>query len=322
MIALNNLRRGFERFCFRNRDKGIPNLMLYIALGNALVIVMSMINGGIVLYELLSFDKTKILEGQVWRLFTYVFTQSGIVRPNSGIIDLLFLYFFYLIGRHIENSMGVFKFNLYYFSGVILMDIFAMIFCPVLPADGMVPSDQYEYFANVLPVYWSMANYLHLSLILVYATLHPDSQFLILYIIPIKGWVLALIYLGMEVYQILTLSFPDLYFPHNLFPLVALANYLLFMGSDIKNLLPLSWRVKAGKAVPKTPAKRTGVTPLPGSMDYKRPAPQPQDYNHRCTVCGRTDTEFPDLEFRYCSRCAGYHCYCEDHINNHEHIEE
>ena len=305
---MNNLRRGFERFCFRNRDKGIPNLMLYIALGNALVIVMSMINGGIVLYELLSFDKAKILEGQVWRLFTYVFTQSG-----GDIISLIFLYFFYMIGKHIENAMGTFKFNLYYFSGVVLMDVFAMIFCPIIP-DTLV-------IYTILP-YGEMAGYLHLSLILTFATLHPDSRFYIFYIIPIKGWILALIYLGMEVIQIFNLSYPVMLFPHNLFPLVALANYLLFMGSDLKNLLPLSWRVKAGKAVQKKPTPRTGTIPFPNGMDYKRPAPKPQDFNHRCTVCGRTDTEFPDLEFRYCSRCAGYHCYCEEHINNHEHIEE
>ena len=301
---MNNLRRGFERFCFRNRNKGIPNLMLYIALGNALVIVMSMINGGIVLYELLSFDKAKILEGQVWRLFTYVFTQSG-----SGIIDLLFLYFFYMIGRHIEGSMGTLKFNLYYFSGVILMDVFAMIFCPIIP-DTLV-------IYTILP-YGQMANYLHLSLILTFATLHPDSQFLILYIIPIKGWVLALIYLAMEVIQIFNLSYPVMFFPHNLFPLVALANYLLFMGSDIKNLIPLSWRVKAGKAAKKAQPQRTGTIPFSPTGQ----ANTPKTYNHRCTVCGRTDTEFPDLEFRYCSRCSGYHCYCEDHISNHQHIEE
>lgn len=310
---MNNLRRGFERFCFRNQNKGIPNLMLYIALGNALVIVMSMINGGDVLYELLSFDKGKILRGEVWRLVTYVFTQSG-----NGIIDLLFLYFFYMIGRHVESRMGTFKFNLYYFSGVVLMDIFAMIFSPILPADGLVPADQYEYFANVLPVYWQMANYLHLSLILVFATLYPDSQFYVLYIIPIKGWVLALIYLTLEVIEIFNLSYPVMYFPHNLFPLVALANYLLFMGSDIKNLLPLSWRVKAGRAAKKSAPKRTGTVPFPAGSTHSAP----QSFNHRCTVCGRTDTEFPDLEFRYCSRCNGYHCYCEDHISNHKHIEE
>ena len=296
---MNNFRRRFERFCFRNRNKGIPNLMLYITLGNALVILMSMVNGGVVLYELLSFDKGQILKGQVWRLFTYVFTQSG-----NGILDLIFLYFFYMIGKHIESSMGTFKFNLYYFSGVILMDVFAIIFCPIIP-DTLI-------IYTILP-YGEMAYYLHLSLVLTFATLHPDSQFLIFFIIPIKGWVLALIYLAMEVIQIYNLSYPVMFFPHNLFPLVALANYLLFMGPDLKNLLPLSWRVKTSRK-----PKKTGTIPY-------TPTPQantPKSYNHRCTVCGRTDTEFPDLEFRYCSRCSGYHCYCEEHINNHQHIEE
>ena len=308
---MNKLRRGFERFCFRNRDKGIPNLMLYIALGNALVIIMSMINGGSILYDLLSFDKGKILEGQVWRLFTYVFTQSG-----SGIIDLLFLYFFYMIGKHVESSMGTFKFNLYYFSGVILMDIFAMIFCPVIP-DRALTADEYTLLSTVLPVYLQMAFYLHLSLILTFATLHPDSQFMIFFIIPIKGWVLALFYLIMQVIDIYNLSSPVMYFPHNLFPLVALANYLLFMGADIKNLFPLSWRVKAGRTAKKVQPQRTGTIPF----SPPKQASVPQNYNHRCTICGRTDTEFPDLEFRYCSRCSGYHCYCEDHISNHQHIE-
>ena len=47
-----------------------------------------------------------------------------------------------------------------------------------------------------------------------------------------------------------------------------------------------------------------------------------QLYHHKCSVCGRTDTEYPGLEFRYCSRCAGYHCFCIDHINNHIHFTE
>ena len=64
---MKNLRTQMNRFFLRNRDKGIPNLMLYIALGNAVVILMSMINGGSVLYDLLCFDKSKILQGEVWR---------------------------------------------------------------------------------------------------------------------------------------------------------------------------------------------------------------------------------------------------------------
>ena len=305
---MRNLRQGFERFCFRNRNKGIPNLMLYIVLGNALVILMSMANGGSALYELLRFDRDLILQGQVWRLVTYVFTQSG-----DGFLSLIFLYFFYMLGKHVENSMGTFKFNLYYLCGVVLMDIFAMIYCPsiVIYAGGYVDIVAYTYLR--------MAYYLHLSLILTFATLHPDSQFMILFIIPIRGRVLALIYLAIELIDIYNLSYPVMYFPHNLFPLVALANYLLFMGSDLKNLLPISWQIKRSRNK-NTPPKRTGTIPFsPSRSEYKA---TPKDYNHRCTICGRTDTEFPDLEFRYCSRCNGYHCYCEDHINNHQHIEE
>ena len=39
---MKNLRRRFELFCFRNRTKGIPNLMLYLCLGSALVYIISM----------------------------------------------------------------------------------------------------------------------------------------------------------------------------------------------------------------------------------------------------------------------------------------
>lgn len=310
-----NLRRRFNMFCFKNRDKGIPNLMLYVALGNALVLIMSMVNGGNILYELLCFDKGKILHGQVWRLFTYVFTQSG-----GGIIELLFLYFFYMLGRHVESSMGTFKFNLFYFSGIVLMDIFAMIFCPVVPENGLVTEQMYTFLSTVLPEYYQMAYYLHLSLILTFATLYPESRFMIFFIIPVRASLIALIYLLLEFIAIFNLSYPVMYFPHNLFPLVALANYFLFVGGDIKNLLPLSWQVRLSR---KKPQKKSGTIQFtrPESGPYAAPKKDDIPYTHRCTVCGRTDVSDPELEFRYCSRCNGYHCYCEDHISNHEHIE-
>ena len=308
-----NLRRRFDLFCFKNRDKGIPNLMLYIAIGNAIVLILSMVNGGSALYELLYFDKGKILQGQVWRLVTYVFTQSG-----SSYLALLFLYFFYMLGRHVETSMGTLKFNLFYFSGVLLMDIFAMLFCPIVPENGLVTEQSYQFLSAVLPEYYQMAYYLHLSLILTFATLYPDSRFMIFFIIPVKAWLIALVYLLLEFIAVFNLSYPTMYFPHNLFPLVALANYFIFVGGDIKNLLPLSWRLRLSK---KKPRKRTGP------IQFTPPAPGPyaakpvQNYTHRCTVCGRTDVSNPELEFRYCSRCNGYHCYCEDHISNHTHIQ-
>ena len=297
---MGNLRRNFNRFCYKHRDKGIPNLMLYIALGSAIVSILSMFNGGTALYSLLAFDKTKILQGQVWRLVTYVFTQSG-----TSLIDLLFLYFFYMLGRYVELSMGTFRFNLFYFSGMILMDVFSMIFAPVGDTTFIV--------------YYQMAYYLHLSLILTFATTHPDSEFRIFFIIPIKAWVMALFYLLLTFASIFNMSYPVFYFPHNLFPLVALGNYLLFMGADIKNLLPLSWRTKLQRKPANKP--RPNAAPITFRTKGADSPSEKANYTHRCTVCGRTDVSDPELEFRYCSRCNGYYCYCQDHISNHTHIE-
>ena len=297
-------------FFMRNANKGIPNLMQYIALGNAIVLIFSLFNGGSALYDLLCFDKSKILEGQVWRLISYVFTQS-----TGTTLGLISLYFFYLLGHHVELRMGTLRFNFFYLSGVILMDVFAMIFCPEIP-DTVFSFKQATFLTATVPMYMNMAFYLHLSLLLTFATTNPDSQFYIFFLIPIRAWVIALVYLLLVFVSIFNLSYPVMYFPHNLFPLVALANYLIFMGKDIGNLLPLSIRVKL-KRKKKTASAQEG--PIRFSPRQNQ---QDNPYSHKCTVCGRTDRTNPELEFRYCSRCAGFHCYCSDHINNHTHIEE
>jgi uncharacterized paraquat-inducible protein A len=139
---------------------------------------------------------------------------------------------------------------------------------------------------------------------------------MIFFIIPIKAWVMAVIYLVLIAAEIFNMSYPAMYFPHNLFPLVALANYLIFSWSDLPNLLPLSWRIKRSRK--KAPSRQVHQS---GTIPFRQPRPEPADYSHKCTVCGRTDRTNPELEFRYCSRCSGYHCYCEDHISDHTHIQ-
>lgn len=308
---MKNLRTRFNRFCLRNRDKGIPNLMLYICLGAGVVSFAGMINGGGILYSLLCFDKAAILQGQVWRLVSWLFTEN---IGTSPFLSVLFLYFFYRLGRAVEYSIGTFKFNLFYLGGVLLMDTFAMIFCPtdivVIGETGYLP-EAFVYFYN------NMAFYLHLSIVLAFATTHPDSQFMILFIIPIKAWVMALIYLVLMAIEVFNMSFPVLLFPHNLFPLVGLANYFLFFGEDIPNLLPLTWRAKLQRRKKSASGPKV-ITFQAKEGPYKTAE---KNYTHKCTICGRTDTSDPGLEFRYCSRCQGYHCYCIDHINNHTHVE-
>ncbi len=283
---MKNLRRNFERFCLRNRNKGIPNLMLYICIGNAVMYVISMVTRNYTLYNLLSFNRRLILQGQVWRLFTYPLTYL----TSNILLMAISLLCYYSLGNAMERMWGTLKFNIFYLTGVVLMDIYAMIF---------------NCSANVY--------YLNMSLFLGYATLFPDASFLLFFIIPVKAWVLALF----DLVIILLGVFSPPFTAANLFPLIALGNYFLFFGKDVLNVIPLSWQSNARKLFHKKP-KQPKVIQFHVSQKPQEPK---QNYNHRCTVCGRTDVSNPELEFRYCSKCKGYYCYCQDHINNHVHIQ-
>lgn len=290
---MKNLRRSFERFCFRNRNKGIPNLMLFISLGCALVYIMSAATNSYLLYDLLCFDRDSILQGQIWRLFSYPLTFG---YGYSILMVAISLLCYYSLGRAMENLWGTLKFNLFYLCGVIMMDIWCMIF------GG---------YASV--------SYLNLSLFLAYATLYPNSQFLLLFIIPVKAWIFALLDIALALYGLLFYPFPS-----NFFSIISLANYFLFFGKDVLNVIPMSWQANARRLFRKKPKKanRAKVVPFPNAGSYEASVARPQTpYTHRCTVCGRTDVSNPELEFRYCSRCKGYYCYCQDHINNHAHIQ-
>ena len=98
---LKNLRKRFNRFCFKYRDKGIPNLMLYIIIGSAIVMGLYYL-GYPQIYNILSFDRSAILKGQVWRLFSYVFTSFS-VTSNLLLVAISYVCYFSL-GRAIENS--------------------------------------------------------------------------------------------------------------------------------------------------------------------------------------------------------------------------
>ena len=302
MKILKNLRRKFERFCYQNRTKGIPNLMLYLMVGSGLVFFYTVFANDTLLMDTLCFDRELILQGQVWRLISYPLTSV----TGNLVTALISLICYYSLGRAMENLWGTCRFNLYYFCGVVLMDIYCMLF-------GGSAS----------------AFYLNLSLFLGYATLYPETHFLLFFIIPVRAWIFALFYLGITAYSVIIYSFPYFYAPFNLFPLVALANYFLFFGSDIKNVFPMSWRAnfsrlfrKKKNYAPQEAKRRTGTIPFPNAGSFESSTAKVKaPYHHKCTVCGRTDVSDPDLEFRYCSKCNGYHCYCQDHISNHTHIE-
>ena len=299
------MRKRFERFCFKHRDKGIPYLMLYLCIGTAAVYLMSWFDRTGALYGALCYDRELILQGQIWRLFTYVLTY-GYGDRNLLLVGIG-LICYYSLGQAMENIWGTLRFNLFYLCGLVMQDIFCLFFGGVATVTN-----------------------LNLSMLLAYATLYPNAYFRLFFIIPVRAWALALFYLAVTVYDVWVLTAVGL-FPFSLYPLVALANYFLFFGKDVLHLIPVSWRANARRLFRKGSAKAQSgtaasgdpkVVPFPAAGSYQAStATVKAPYTHKCTICGRTDVSDPDLEFRYCSRCNGYHCYCRDHISNHTHIE-
>ena len=41
---------------------------------------------------------------------------------------------------------------------------------------------------------------------------------------------------------------------------------------------------------------------------------------HKCSICGRTELDDENLEFRFCSKCEGNFEYCSEHLYTHEHV--
>jgi hypothetical protein len=201
---------------------------------------------------------------------------------------------YYSLGQAMESIWGTLRFNLFYLTGILMMDVYCMIF------GGR-----------------ASVTYLNLSLFLSYATLFPNAQFLLFFIIPVKAWIFALFDLAIVLLDLVTYPFP-----YNLFSVISLANYFLFFGKDVLNVIPMSWRVNAGRLFRKKPKNGGKPIPFPSAGSYQATVATPKaPYTHRCTICGKTDITNPEMDFRYCSRCNGYYCYCEEHISNHTHIE-
>ena len=272
-------RQKIERFCYRHPNFGIPNLMRYLTIANVVFWVMNMINRPFLSYML--FNPALIQRGQVWRLVSFLF-----VPPSTGVLALLVFYFYYWIGTTLEKQWGTGQFTIYFFTGVVLTVLYGFV------------------------IYWITgkavtldSSYLYLSMFFSFAALYPDMQVLFLFFIPMKMKYLAIVDAAFFLYAMVTTPFPA-----NLVPLVAVLNFLIFCGGELRAMLP----------------RRPGKTTINFKKESARIRREQADklYTHKCAVCGRTDTDYPELEFRYCSRCAGYHCFCSDHINNHIHFTE
>jgi membrane associated rhomboid family serine protease len=194
MNWLNKLERKYGRL-------GIPNLMLFVVLGNALIYIMANLDPTGRLVSSLYLYPPLVLQGQIWRLITFVF-----VPPAASVIWIFFiLYFYYMIGTNLENEWGSFKFTAYYLAGMLATILAAFL-------TGSIATSLY----------------LNLSLFLAFAHIYPEFQILLFFVIPVKVKYLAWLNWAFIVYSVL-------FYPmgSKLMALVPIANYFLFFGNDI-----------------------------------------------------------------------------------------
>ena len=281
---MKKLMNRIDRFCLLHPRFGIRRLMLYLVIGNIAVYLLTMMDSTGLVYQSLYFSGARILRGEVWRVVTYLLVPGG----GSLFLFLIEMYFYYWIGSSLETEWGAGKFTIYYLSGALLQAIFGVVLTLILKQDIVIS-----------------ARYLNLSMFFAFATLFPNVMVLFFFIIPMKIKWLAYLDAALFVYEIVTTSFPV-----NLLPVVAVLNYLIFCGGWLFDFFRPS-RVQAERKTVQFKAEARRIEKEQTQRGYR----------HKCEVCGRTDGDYPELQFRYCSRCAGYHCYCEDHISNHTHIQ-
>ena len=287
---MKKLYDGVQRFCAAHPRFGIPNLMRVIVIGNVAVYVLMLLtqaNDANAL-SFLTFNLDALLHGEVWRLVTFVFVPAY----SSPFALLISLYFYYWIGSTLERQWGTAKFNLYYISGALLTVLGVVL-------ASLITGNPYLTAAGT--------GYVNLSMFFAFAFLFPDTTVLLFFILPVKMKWLAYLDGALFAFDIIKAIGA-----HNwagvVLPIVALLNFAVFIWPEVHYLKERAKYQNSRKTVQFRQAQQQQA--------------KQQGYRHKCAVCGRTDTDYPDLQFRYCSKCVGYHCFCQDHIFNHVHFTE
>lgn len=285
MKFIDKLERKFGRF-------GIPNLTIYMIVCYVIGYALMIVNPGILNW--LSLEPAYILRGQVWRLVTWVLYPPS----TSGVLwfAIAVLFFYYPIGTSLERTIGTFKYTLYILSGVMFTILGAFILYFLLGGNVLV--------GNVFSTY-----YISLSTFLAYAMCYPDMQVLLMFIIPVKMKWMAIFYVVIVVYEMIQYIMAGAWYL--VIPIVAsLLNFIIFYfgTKDFSRYNP--------KEVHRRNEFRRAMEPQ-GRMKSGSGSVT----KHKCAICGRTELDDPNLEFRFCSRCNGNYEYCQDHLFTHTHVK-
>ncbi len=279
---LNSLERKIGRYAIRN-------LSLYIIIAYIIGYILAL-TGSV---EFISLNPYYIARGQIWRIITWI-----IVPPSSlDIFTIIMLYFFYSIGSALERTWGAFRYNVYIFSGIIFTVLGAVLLYVISTNGGLDGVSAGYLVSRGFSTY-----YINLSIFLAFAATYPNIQVLLFFVIPVKVKWLAYVDAAILVYQFVISGAAG-----RIAIVMSLLNFLVFFLStrNFKRVSPSEiYRKRAyQRAASSASSARSGrIT------------------KHKCAICGRTEEDGADLEFRFCSKCNGNYEYCNEHLFTHKHI--
>lgn len=269
--------------------------------------------------EYMCLDMVKVTQNfEIWRFLTFVIQP---VYGSNLLLAALSLLVGYFIGNTLEMTWGSFRFNVFYFMGILFNILGTVVWYLITGYNWEIPF-----------------TYIDESLFLAFAVSFPNMQFMFMFILPVKAYMLVIIDGVFIVSDII--KFFRLATVLGVFSIVALGvsllNFLVFyliMRKDTKFIRNrdlrkvISERLKNQRRAEELRRSREGGDTSEnngaqekGKIVYpfgNRPAAGIS--RHKCCICGRTELDNPDLEFRFCTKCNGNYEYCSDHIYTHEH---
>ena len=287
-MKMSSFERKFGKYA-------IKNLSLVLVLCYALGYVLSRFGGGGTLLLYMTLDPYAILHGQIWRLFTWIMIP---MESGNFFLTLIMLYFYYWVGTTLERAWGTYRYNVYMFQGMLftivgsfLMMGYHYIFYP----DGIASVGPEIFFLTSSLSFNTY--YINMSIFLAFAATFPEVEVLLMLFLPVKVKWLGIIDGVMLVFMFLQVGVVGK------FAIVAsLLNFMVFFVTS-RHMAHLNPKQIHRRQEFKRDVKRsTGGT------------------RHKCAVCGRTEVDHPELQFRFCSKCDGNYEYCEEHLYTHTHV--
>ena len=274
----------------------IKNLSFVLVACYAIGYVLQMLDRSNTLIYYLTLDPYAILHGQVWRLFTWL------LIPPSGsnlFFTLIMLYFYCSIGTTLERTWGTYRYNVYLFQGMLFTiagSFLLMGFHYLFNADSIAATGA-DYYFLFSSLHFS-TYYINMSIFLAFAATFPEVQVLLMFIIPIKVKVLGIIYGVLLLFEFFATTVDGK------FAIAAsLLNFVVFFVTSRSKVSLNPKQIRRRQEFKRDVRRNTGIT------------------KHKCAICGRTEVDSPQLQFRFCSKCDGNYEYCEEHLYTHTHVK-